>query len=199
LVLKLNCKKYPLYLPFLREVINIVIESSIIKSLVEKNISVVRRFVEMSLSMEKKLEYHHWANMKLLNHINSLGEGIFRKEVRSVFPSIAAIFEHVFQVDVLWLNRILGGNSLMFDDLKFEIPLMAIHYFEELHQQYKRLNSATEIITYKNSKGIEFQNRVGEIVDHLMNHGTYHRGNVTAVLHQLGEVSVSTDLILLLR
>jgi uncharacterized damage-inducible protein DinB len=34
---------------------------------------------------------------------------------------------------------------------------------------------------------------VSELVPHVVNHGTYHRGNITAMLRQMGYASVSTD------
>jgi uncharacterized damage-inducible protein DinB len=153
----------------------------------------------MPLSIKTKLGYHHWANMKLLNHINELNEDVFLKEVKSVFPSLASFFEHIYQVDSLWLKRILGEKQPFQVDIRFESPLMAIQHFEKLFQQYKQLSSTEGIIFYKNSKGDSFQNEFYEIIEHITNHGTYHRGNVSAVLHQLGEKSVSTDLIFFLR
>jgi uncharacterized damage-inducible protein DinB len=57
---------------------------------------------------ELKMDYHHWANMKMLNHLKNLKEEVFLQEVKSIFPSISIIFSHIYQVDHIWLKRILG-------------------------------------------------------------------------------------------
>lgn len=54
-------------------------------------------------------------------------------------------------------------------------------------------------IIYQNTRKDLFQNDFQDIIQHVMNHGTYHRGNVSAILHQLGQKSVSTDFIYFLR
>ncbi|MFD0829279.1 DinB family protein [Neobacillus sp. M.A.Huq-85] len=153
----------------------------------------------MLLSMETKLQYHHWANRTLLEHINQLDEEVFIKEVNSIFPSLAAIFEHIYSVDSMWLKRISGEKTPVLEAIKFDIPSMAIQAFDQLHHQFNQLYIIEGKISYQNSKGEFFQNELYEIIEHLSNHGTYHRGNASAVLHQLGHNSVSTDLIFFLR
>lgn len=147
---------------------------------------------------EKELRYHHWANERLLNHLAALGGEIFLKNVTSVFPSLAAVFEHIYTVDRTWIQRMIGDNGTI-EEVKFETPAMAIPYFENNMQQLLELRKREDIVSYQNSKGEEFQNGVQEILRHLLNHGTYHRGNVSAILHQLGEKSISTDYIFYLR
>ena len=44
-------------------------------------------------------------------------------------------------------------------------------------------------------KGTVFRDRIGHILQHLANHGTYHRGQITTLLRQLGATPVSTDMI----
>jgi uncharacterized damage-inducible protein DinB len=153
----------------------------------------------MLSSIESKLNYHHWATMRLLNYINELNDDFFLKEVKSIFPSLAAIFEHIYQIDLMWAKRMLGEEQSVMENIKFGSPKVAIQFFEKIFQEYKLLGFKEGMITYKNTKGEEFQNSFHEIIEHVTNHGTYHRGTVSAVLHQLGEKSVSTDYIFFLR
>jgi uncharacterized damage-inducible protein DinB len=51
------------------------------------------------------------------------------------------------------------------------------------------------VIEYKNLKGDAFAKPVWEILLHVVNHGTYHRGQIAAMLRQLGHVPPSTDFI----
>ncbi|MCM3569271.1 DinB family protein [Neobacillus mesonae] len=151
------------------------------------------------MSIDTEIAYHHWANVRLLEHISRLKKDIFMKEVKSIFPSLAAAFEHIYKVDALWLKRILGEKQPDFEEVTFETPIDAIKHFESNLVLFKQLSSKKEIIVYKNTKGEIFRNDSQEIFRHLVNHGTYHRGNVSAMLHQLGEKSVSNDYIIFLR
>jgi len=147
---------------------------------------------------ENELRYHHWANVRLLKHISHLDSEVFIKNVKSVFPSLSAVFEHIYNVDQLWIQRMLGTNDIS-QGIKFETPLIAVQCFERNFQQLIEIRTKGGMVYYQNSKGEPFQNKIEEILRHLINHGTYHRGNVSAILHQLGEKSISTDYIFFLR
>ena len=40
-----------------------------------------------------------------------------------------------------------------------------------------------------------FRDPIGHILQHLANHGSYHRGQITTLLRQLGASPVNTDMI----
>lgn len=153
----------------------------------------------MYINIETEINYHYWANVRLLEHINQLKSEVFSKEVKSIFPSLAAIFEHIYKVDTLWLKRMLGEGNPDFEEVKFASPLVAIEHFESNLTLFKQICSKEGSIVYKNTRGEIFQNDIYEILRHIVNHGTYHRGNVSAVLHQIGEKSISNDFIIFLR
>ncbi|MGH7554230.1 MAG: DinB family protein, partial [Longimicrobiales bacterium] len=60
----------------------------------------------------------------------------------------------------------------------------------------ERLNG---VIDYRNTQGQPFSNLLGDLMRHVVNHSTYHRGQVATMLRQLGEAAVSTDLVLFYR
>jgi uncharacterized damage-inducible protein DinB len=52
---------------------------------------------------------------------------------------------------------------------------------------------------YRDTKGNSHRNLFRETLQHLVNHGTYHRGQVTTLLRQLGAKPIGTDLIAFYR
>ena len=61
-------------------------------------------------------------------------------------------------------------------------------------------NETNRIINYQNIKGIPFHNSIFEIITHLMNHGTYHRGQLVTMLRGAGSTPIpATDLIVFYR
>ena len=51
------------------------------------------------------------------------------------------------------------------------------------------------MIEYRNFKGDPFSSRLWPLVQHVTNHGSYHRGQVAVFLRQLGLKPPTTDLV----
>ncbi|MFY4774065.1 DinB family protein [Metabacillus sp. RGM 3146] len=149
------------------------------------------------------LDYHQWANMKILNHISQLSENVFLQEAEGTFSSISAVFAHIYMVDSLWFRRLNAQMQNGKRDSEFRNTGVAIqdlsalnkemvHYIDEFYDEL------TEVI-YFNSEGTQFKNHIDEVVRHLCNHGTYHRGNTATMIRQLGYKGISSDYIFYLR
>jgi uncharacterized damage-inducible protein DinB len=146
------------------------------------------------------LDYHFWATRKILNHIEKLPSHVYQEPLVSVFPSLSHVVKHMYDVDQSWYSRINGDFQRGDSDL--DSIQNALTAFDILHKEitsYVRTHDAQSVVHYRNSKGEDFSNSLGEIVHHLVNHGTYHRGNITAMLRQLGQTGVSSDYIIYLR
>lgn len=50
-------------------------------------------------------------------------------------------------------------------------------------------------IAYVNTKGERWEYPLGRLMQHVVNHSTYHRGQVTTLLRQLGVKPLATDLL----
>ena len=59
--------------------------------------------------------------------------------------------------------------------------------------------SDVALLKIRTTKGEPYSHPLSEMMLHLVNHGTYHRGQVTAMLRQLGAKPLATDLILFYR
>jgi uncharacterized damage-inducible protein DinB len=146
-------------------------------------------------------EYHVWANRKLLRHLKTVPHA-FTAPVSGPFPTIARTFGHIYDVDVNWFSRMKGGSPASFGETSFAHPDEAIDALDRLHREVREFlagQDGSHIVRYRNTKGEEFENTLSEMLLHMVNHGTYHRGNVTAMLYQHGCKSCSTDLIFFLR
>jgi len=60
----------------------------------------------------------------------------------------------------------------------------------------ERLSS---VLIYKTMEGKQFSNILWQMMQHLINHSTYHRGQVVTMLRQLGVKPIGTDLITFYR
>jgi uncharacterized damage-inducible protein DinB len=149
-----------------------------------------------------EFSYHVWATKKLLVHLKSLSREVIQKEIQSVFPSVERTLFHLYEVEAVWFSRLKGEPALV-DKKVFETIEECEMDFSDLHSEILEwlgdMSDELVSVSYTTSKGEAFENTREEILKHLVNHGTYHRGNIAAMLWQLGEKGVSTDYIYYLR
>jgi len=153
-------------------------------------------------NMIRLYDYHCWANGKVLDHLRTLPEEVFRKEVELGFRSVADVIGHIAAADEVWLTRLQGSSPAGLVSKAFASVEEAGDWMARTESQFREwIVSADDdrFVTYRNTKGTEFRNTAAEIVQHLVNHGTYHRGNVTTILRFLGHPGVQTDYIAFVR
>ena len=148
-------------------------------------------------------EYNIWANERIMNHLKSLPDGIFTKEVDLGFKSIAEVIGHMISADEVWFARIKGESPPSLARTPFTSIEEASSYQNILQTQIREYlistNDIEKIVNYSNTRGEEFQNSILEIMQHVVNHGTYHRGNISTILNSLGFKGILTDYIAYLR
>lgn len=147
-------------------------------------------------------DYHVWANRKWLEHVNKTAD-IFRQPMPGVFPTIARTFGHIFDVDTVWFNRIVGNSLPAIGTTEFASTEEAIQALGALHEkvagQLAERDDMLAIVRYANTAGQAFENRLMDVLVHMVNHGTYHRGNVADMVRQAGLPGCSTDYVFYLR
>ncbi|MCP3033604.1 DinB family protein [Halobacillus sp. A1] len=149
--------------------------------------------------------YNEWANQQIFNRLKELPKDVYRQEIESVFSSISNVFAHVYLSDLGWIE-VFSGKSMNYalelaSQQKRETESKGIDEMEamflKLSERYKLFLSKKENvdkpIEIENPSGGLMKTSVSELVTHVVNHGTYHRGNITAMLRQMGYVSVGTD------
>lgn len=150
----------------------------------------------------KMYDYHAWANRTLLGRLKELSDEVYHREIQSVFPSVSHVISHMYLVDQLWFNIICGMD--MPEALEVEkdngdgkdIDEM-YRLFQYLSEKYKAFLNQQENMDELRLLNIPWEGKretsLSEMVMHVVTHGTYHRGNVTAMLRQMGYPSVTTD------
>lgn len=155
----------------------------------------------------QQYEYHQWANNRIFDHLKELPSEVYNNEIKSVFSSIAEVITHIYQTDGMWLS-VMSGDS--FDETMKVInqlqekskdqDLKGMHnVYEELVKQYHSFfrgkKDLDENILIHHPQYGSLETSVSNLVKHVVNHGTYHRGNITAMLRQQGHSGVPTDYI----
>lgn len=149
------------------------------------------------------LQYDYWANKQLLAHIDSLPEEIFHKEMNSVFPTLAETFYHIFRGQRIWIKRCIPDIVVDETTVTFADITQAEQCIYELHQilikAVEDYLDKLDVIEYLTMNGLTQKYRFQDIIYHLVNHGSYHRGNIASMIRECGYKGTSTDFIVYLR
>jgi uncharacterized damage-inducible protein DinB len=167
--------------------------------------TIQKETLRMTNHPAQMFDYHTWATQTLLGRIKELPSTVLQQEVNTSFPTIGEAFAHMYALDKCWL-QVLSGTQ-MSKALEACLPLQqeTLHYsvdefaiaFGELAEQFKtwfqRHNDLEQTIILENPYAGTRSTRLSEIVLQVVNHGTYHRGNVSTMLRQLGHASIMND------
>ncbi|QIW79329.1 DinB family protein [Bacillus tequilensis] len=148
-------------------------------------------------------DYHSWANERIFHHIEKLPEETAYQEVKSVFSSVSDVLLHMCRADYFWLN-ILSGSAYQeiidsagkFESAKGNMAAIKQHAAElvpQYHDFFSRQTDLEQTFSMQHPKLGTLESTYTDTIQHVVNHGTYHRGNVTAMLRQLGHSGVPTD------
>lgn len=155
----------------------------------------------MELTYAKKLfDYHHWAADKLFEALADVGAADLDKPWGGSFKTARALLRHIVGAETLWLER-FGGNSPRVLP-EFPATHSGADYLAEWGKVKARerefvagLNAQRLAgnLAYTNMKGENHSFPLADILTHVVNHGTYHRGQLSHLLRDLGRPGVSTD------
>jgi len=138
----------------------------------------------------KLYQYNAWATNRVLSALT-------RQQVQN--EKILSIMGHIVAAQYLWLHRIKGLPPA---DVKlwgeYKLPQL-VKMAEDAGRLWLEFIEGTENfnqeLTYRNYTGDPYINNVEMIMIHLVNHSTYHRGQIALLLRQENFEPINTDFI----
>ena len=152
-------------------------------------------------------DFNYWANHRILNIIETLSHEQFSKDLSSSHGGIHGTLFHQMGAEEIWLKRWKGVSPAIFSKAE------DYQTFENLKQHWdmvehemlgfchmlKSDDDIRKVISYEDLKGNEYSQPLFQLMQHLVNHSTYHRGQIVTMLRQLGVKPVATDFVAFLR
>jgi uncharacterized damage-inducible protein DinB len=153
------------------------------------------------------VDYNYWARDRLLDAVAALSGEQFTREMGSSFGSVRDTIAHVCDAESIWLARWQGQQPTGFKSPNRIADVGAARrewaaLEREVRAVLGELGPAgvERTIEDKDMRGAEQADVLSQMVQHMVNHGTYHRGQVTTLLRQLGAAPPkSMDLIAFYR
>jgi uncharacterized damage-inducible protein DinB len=151
-------------------------------------------------------QYNAWADRRILDACSALTNEQFTRNLGSSFSSVRDTVVHLYGAEWVWNERFNGRSpSALLSRAGFPDLASIRGKLEEMDQFYidyvSRMTQEDldRVIRYKVFTGDEFSNPLWQSLHQLTNHASYHRGQVTTLLRQLGAKPVPTDLIMYYR
>ena len=145
-------------------------------------------------------EFNRWANAEVLDAVSALRPEQWTRDLKNSFPSVRNTLVHILWAEWIWLRRWKGVSpKSVFDPTEFAtVDLLRTKWLEVEREQADFVTGLNEeslraVIDYVNTRGESFAYPLWQMLQHVVNHSTYHRGQITMMLRQLGATPVATD------
>jgi uncharacterized damage-inducible protein DinB len=150
--------------------------------------------------------YSSWANGLMFDAAQALSPAQLSATIASSFPSVRGTLGHIAGTEWIWLRRWRGDSPTSVPAWVDASPLPELRghlgAVEAERDQYLAPlgdGDLERIVQYRRLSGEAHGDRLADLVRHVVNHSTYHRGQVATQLRHLGVKPPGTDLILYLR
>ena len=151
--------------------------------------------------LRSHLDYTAWASALLIDAARELSPEELNRDFKTADKSVLGTLVHVFGADRAWFERLHGKNrSRLVDPEDYDLAVLQ-RAWPELNQKWNRWAAgltdvqAAENISYRDMSGNAHQSPLWQIVLHVVNHATHHRGAVAGFLRAMGHTPPKLDLI----
>jgi len=126
-------------------------------------------------------EYNNWANDKIILKLKSLSPDLIK-------PEILKLLGHIISAQDTWLERVKGTKSYniyLWDEYSLqEIEILSMNSHQGWIKFFRKFDEKNleNVCSYKNSKGEKLDKSYQDIFQHIINHSTFHRGQINQLL-----------------
>jgi uncharacterized damage-inducible protein DinB len=152
-------------------------------------------------TLRTHLDYTTWATARLLAAAAELSPEERTRDLGTADKSVVGTLAHIFAADRVWMARIHGrppGKFITPEDRDLALLQREWPALLEVWKQWAAGltdESPATVISYQDTKGNSYSSPLWQIVLHVVNHGTHHRGQVSGFLRAMGRVPPPLDLI----
>lgn len=144
--------------------------------------------------------YNIWANARIIEDMQLLDNSALERELQSSFPTILLTVKHIWLAEMGWLSRLKGNkwNTDLVNDFQGSAHELFTAWAKTSLEflNYVKTASLDEEINFR-FKGENLTMPSREIVQTVLNHGSYHRGQIVTMLRQVGVEQINqTDYVL---
>ena len=138
--------------------------------------------------------FNVWANKKIIDFISvHVTRAMADQEITSSFPSVKKTIFHIWDAEGIWLERLRGHSPMEYHSVRFTGS-----FNEGLENMMANSNAFLSFlltknesyfsgeVAYNHTSGKFYSQRIDDVLTHVFNHGTFHRGQLITMFRQLG-------------
>ncbi|MBI5304926.1 MAG: DinB family protein [Chloroflexi bacterium] len=147
-------------------------------------------------------DYNYWANGRLLRAAEGISDAQFIAPTAHSHGSLRGTLAHTMMAEWIWLSRWQGVSpTALIREEEFPTLAALIARWRDEETKLRAFLSGltdadlTRVIHYTNTRGQAFARPLWEMLAHVVNHGTQHRAEASAMLTALGRSPGDWDFI----
>ena len=175
--------------------------------------------MSLKSNFELMADYNQRMNNGIFQVASQLGSCVLSDNRGTFFGSVMGTLNHILVGDIIWLKRfsvhperLKSLDYVLQIDMPKALDSLLYNDFKELRVKRNELDNiimaftrelTNEVLSstlcYSNTKGELFNKNIGSLIQHLFNHQTHHRGQVSTLLNQLGLDVGATDFLVCIK
>ncbi len=143
--------------------------------------------------LQTMIDYHYWARDRMLDALELLAADEYNRNLGGSFSSIRETATHIYAAEWAWYLRWRGESpTALLTGARFPELSDLRRAWTELEAQVRAFVDAlgdagvSRIVEYKLLSGHAGASPMWQMVQHVVNHASYHRGQITTMLRQIG-------------
>ena len=151
-------------------------------------------------AIQELYRYNHWANDRVFEAVSNLTHEEFAKNLGSSHPSVRDTLVHIVWAEWIWLQRWKGiSPQIVFQGTNFsDQDALRARWLELDVEQRAFIETLTterllSLVQYVILQGQTWRYPLWRQMYHVVNHSSYHRGQLTTMLRQVAARPVATD------
>ena len=156
--------------------------------------------------IKKLYAFNNWATNRIFETLDHVSDLDYKRNLKASCGSLHGTLTHIVAAEKIWLSRLTGKpeTGLL---TEHEVPtlqsLKAV--WEDVAARMARLLAKLDDealqgkLNYVTTSGESFTNTYAQVLQHIVNHASYHRGQIAVLMRQLDLVPVGTDMIAFFR
>ena len=153
--------------------------------------------------LSRLLRYTVWANHRIMRAAATISSDDFKRDLGGSHGGIRGTLAHTLWAELLWLERWKRlPNPPRLDESEFA-DIVALRDRWTVVEEHREAwfaglgpDEPASVIRFTTTDGVDCERPLWQLVQDTANHSTYHRGQLTIFLRQIGARTVNTDLLL---
>ena len=145
------------------------------------------------------VEFNYWAKNRMILAVSELTEEQFLRDLSSSFPSIRDTLVHMMSAERRWLSVWQGISVDPLMPESFSDVASVTSCWETVEQDVRSfattLTDVSRSVSVPRPDGEVAVFPLNQLMQHVVNHSSYHRGQVATLMRQMGTTPAKTDVV----